>query len=134
LICPAVSRQYTNVTDRQDRQRSDSTDRTVLQTVHPKDLSTQHFGVVIQVSLVRQWLKRVSCQSAPEYTWPITQSPQHSAGRERRGHGPPPTALLLSIDMYSLPSPRINRPSRQRQHDRWKRFTAANYRPASNEH
>jgi len=33
LIYPTVWPQYTNVTDRQDRQRSDSIGRTVLQTV-----------------------------------------------------------------------------------------------------
>ena len=40
LIRPSIwSQYYTNITDRQDRQKkkqSDSTGRTVLQTVHPK--------------------------------------------------------------------------------------------------
>jgi len=36
LIHPVVWPQYTNVTDRQDRQRSDSIGRTVLLTVAPK--------------------------------------------------------------------------------------------------
>ena len=36
LIHPTVWPQYTNVTDRQDRQRSDSIGRTVLQMVAPK--------------------------------------------------------------------------------------------------
>jgi len=36
LIHPTVSPQYTNVTDRQDRQRSDSIGQTVLQMVTQK--------------------------------------------------------------------------------------------------
>jgi len=60
LIRPTVWPQYTNVTDRQDRQRSDSIGWTVLQTVNPKTCSS-HFQRFF--SLEWPWKKRLVKQN-----------------------------------------------------------------------
>ena len=56
LIRPTVWPQYTNVTDRPDRQRTDSTGRTVLQTVAQKPRSRLLLGEIGS---------RVSCWENP---------------------------------------------------------------------
>ena len=49
LINLTVWPQYTNVTDRTDRQRSDSIGRTVLQTVAQKSPINRHLGNIAQL-------------------------------------------------------------------------------------
>jgi len=52
LVHPTVGPQYANVTDRTDRQRSDSIGRTVLQTVAQKTAEPieMQFGMLSRVS------------------------------------------------------------------------------------
>jgi len=73
LIRPTVWPQYTNITDRTDRQRIDSIGRTVLQTVAQKVRSLGHFNGKIGSKFILfspdMWSYCIASGQADAHVW-----------------------------------------------------------------
>ena len=107
LIHPTVWRQYTNVTDRQNRQRSDSIGRTILQTAAQKRRELS----LLVVMGNREKLKQVLFYNRPYIQTHHTANPSHCpwliSRRKIRHQGCSDHLRGLSDRLFYPPSPAL---------------------------